>query len=53
MLARHGKVIAAVIVVGTRLEGVTVDPTAIQWLKLAAVSSQGQVSLPALPLSSG
>ena len=28
-------------VVGTRLEGVTVDPNAIQWLKLGAVSSQG------------
>ena len=28
-------------VVATRLEGVTVDPNAIQWLKLGAVSSQG------------
>ncbi|HJW30372.1 MAG TPA: DUF3455 domain-containing protein, partial [Saprospiraceae bacterium] len=28
-------------VVGTRLQGVTVDPTAIPWLLLGAVSSQG------------
>ena len=28
-------------VVGTRLEGVTVDPNSIQWLKLGAVTSQG------------
>ena len=28
-------------VVAARLEGVTVDPTAIQWLKLGAVTSQG------------
>ena len=28
-------------VVAARLEGVTVDPDAIQWLKLGAVSSQG------------
>jgi len=28
-------------VIGTKLEGVTVDPDAVQWLKLGAISSEG------------